>query len=70
MNRTDTSPTEAFDYGTSADALTQTVTISDPTATSYTVQGLGSGTWYFTVSDFTSSGVTSAVSSEVSKTIP
>ncbi len=58
-----------IDYGTSADSLTQSVTISDPTATSYTLQGLASGTWYFTVSDFTSAGVVSAFSSVVSKTI-
>lgn len=58
-----------IDYGTSSGALTQTVTISDPTATSYTLQGLASGTWYFAVSDFTSAGTVSALSSVVRKTI-
>jgi hypothetical protein len=58
-----------IDYGTSSGALTQTVTISDPTATGYTLQGLASGTWYFAVSDFTGAGVVSALSSVVSKTI-
>jgi hypothetical protein len=58
-----------IEYGTSSGALTQTVTISDPAATSYTLQGLASGTWYFAVADFTSAGTVSAVSSVVSKTI-
>jgi hypothetical protein len=58
-----------IDYGNRADSLTQTVTDTDPSATSYTIQGLGSGTWYFAVSDFTSSGGASALSTVVSKTI-
>jgi hypothetical protein len=58
-----------IDYGTGAGALTQTVTISDPTATGYTLQGLASGTWYFAVADFTGGGVVSALSTVVSKTI-
>jgi hypothetical protein len=58
-----------IDYGTTAGSLTHTVTISDPTATSYMVQGLGSGTWYFAVSDFTSSGTVSTLSTVVSKAI-
>jgi hypothetical protein len=58
-----------INYGTSAGALTQAVTISDPAATSYTLQGLTAGTWYFAVSDFTSSGTASSLSSVVSKTI-
>jgi hypothetical protein len=56
-------------YGTNAGALTQTVVVSDPTATSYTLQGLAAGTWYFAVSDFTNAGTVSALSSVVSKTI-
>jgi hypothetical protein len=58
-----------IDYGTSSGSLTHTVTISDPTATSYTLQGLGTGTWYFAVSDFTTAGTVSALSAVVSKTI-
>ena len=58
-----------IDYGASSDALTHTVTISDPTATSYTLQGLAAGTWYFAVADFTSAGTVSALSSVVTKTI-
>jgi hypothetical protein len=58
-----------IDYGASSDALTNTVTISDPTASSYTLQGLAAGTWYFAVADFTSAGTVSALSSVVTKTI-
>jgi len=58
-----------IDYGTSASSLIQSVTISDPTATSYTLEGLATGTWYFAVSDFTSAGTVSALSTVVSKTI-
>jgi len=58
-----------IDYGNSADSLTQTATVSDPSATSYTIQGLAAGTWYFAISDFTSSGAASALSTLVTKTI-
>jgi len=56
-------------YGTSPSALTQTVTVSSPTATSYTIQSLVAGTWYFAVSAVESGGVSSALSSVVSTTI-
>jgi hypothetical protein len=56
-------------YGTSPSTLTQTVTVSDPTTTSYTIQSLVAGTWYFAVSAVESGGVSSALSSVVSTTI-
>ena len=56
-------------YGLSASALSQTVSITNPATTSYTVQNLGTGTWYFAVSATASDGTTSALSSVVSKTI-
>jgi len=56
-------------YGTSASALTQTVTVSGASATGYTVQGLASGTWYFTVAAYTSVGTQSAPSNVASTTI-
>ncbi len=56
-------------YGTSAGDLSQSVSVANPTATSYTLQGLAAGTWYFAVSAYASDGTTSAVSDEVSKTI-
>jgi hypothetical protein len=56
-------------YGTSAGALTQTITISSSSTTGYTVQGLASGTWYFTVAAYTSVGTQSAPSNVASTTI-
>jgi len=56
-------------YGNSPTLLAQQVSISDPSANSYTVTGLGSGTWYFALSSYTVSGVYSALSNVASKTI-
>jgi len=56
-------------YGTSAAALTQTVTVSNAAATSYTIQSLVVGTWYFSVSAIETGGTTSAPSSVVSMTV-
>ncbi len=56
-------------YGNSAGMLSQAVNITTPSTTSYTVQNLGQGTWYFAVSATASDGTTSALSSVVSKTI-
>jgi len=56
-------------YGNSASMLSQTVSITSASTTSYTVQNLGQGTWYFAVSATESDGTTSALSSVVSKTI-
>ncbi len=56
-------------YGTSAGDLSQSVTIANPKTTSYILQGLAAGTWYFGISAYASDGTTSTVSSVVSKTI-
>jgi hypothetical protein len=56
-------------YGTSATLLAQTVSITNPATTSYTIQNLGSGTWYFAVSAAASDGTRSSLSTVVSKTI-
>ena len=56
-------------YGTGSNSLTQTVAITDPAATSYTVQSLGQGTWYFAVTATSSDGTQSGLSTVVSKTI-
>jgi hypothetical protein len=56
-------------YGTSASALTQTVTITSASATSYTIQNLAAGTWYFAISAVETGGATSTLSSVVSATI-
>ena len=36
-------------YGTATDSLTESVTVSNPGLTSYTVEKLSLGTWYFAV---------------------
>jgi hypothetical protein len=43
-------------YGTSAGAWTSTITILDPTETSYVVDGLAGGTYYFAIVAFNSEG--------------
>lgn len=58
-----------INYGNSASALDQVVTIASPSTSSYTVQSLGSGTWYFAVVAYTSDGTQSSLSNVVSKTI-
>lgn len=56
-------------YGTSATALAQTIQIATPGASTYTVSGLASGTWFFGVKAYTSGGVESAVSNVASKVV-
>jgi hypothetical protein len=57
-------------YGSSPAALEQSITVPDPAATSYTLQGLPSGTWYFAIAAVTTAGRSSILSAIVSKTIP
>jgi hypothetical protein len=57
-------------YGTSASALTQTVQISNTSTTSYQIDNLASGTWYFALRSYTAGGVESANSGVASKVIP
>jgi Putative Ig domain len=57
-------------YGTSASALTQTIQIANPGISTYLIEDLAAGDWYFAVSAYASSGAASANSSVVSKTIP
>jgi hypothetical protein len=56
-------------YGVAPDKLTQTVMITNPGLTSYVVDNLASGTWYFAVSSYTAAGTESAVSGIVSTNI-
>ena len=58
-----------INYGTSPSALSQTINVASATATGYTVQGLSSGTWYFTVTAYTSVGTQSLPSNVASDTI-
>jgi hypothetical protein len=56
-------------YGTSADSLTESVKISNPGLTAYTVSNLTSGTWYFAVTSYSSTGVESIRSGVISAKI-
>ena len=58
-------------YGTDASSLTteQVVEVASPTTLSYVLSGLGSGTWYFAVASYSTSGEESALSAVSSKTI-
>jgi hypothetical protein len=55
-------------YGTSSNALNNVVPVSIG-VTSYVVEGLTSGTWYFAVRAYTTAGTESALSNIASKTI-
>ncbi len=56
-------------YGTSPGSLTQKVEITNVGLTDYLISGLSSGTWYFAVTAYTSSGSQSSLSNVASKTI-
>ena len=56
-------------YGTSPNALTQEVQVSTIGVTNYVISGLTSGTWYFAVTAYTSTGTESSLSNVASKTI-
>jgi hypothetical protein len=58
-----------INYGTSATNLSQQVAISSASTTSYTVTGLATGTWYFSVTAVASDGTQSSPSNPVSDTI-
>ncbi len=57
-------------YGNAAGNYPTTISINNPGVTSYMVENLASGTWFFVLASFDSAGVESADSSPVSKTIP
>jgi hypothetical protein len=56
-------------YGTNQGSMTQTVDITSPSETNYTIVGLGQGTYYFSIVAYNSAGVDSNDSNMVSKTI-
>ena len=55
-------------YGSTASALNQVVDVSDPSATTFNVQGLSSGTYFFTLSAYTA-GAESTQTGTVSATV-
>jgi hypothetical protein len=56
-------------YGTDAGDLTASVQLTGVGLQTYVIDGLGTGTWYFAIKAVTSTGVESALSDIVSKTI-
>jgi Putative Ig domain len=56
-------------YGRSADELSQTVPLRNPSLSTYVVENLSSGTWFFAIVAVSAAGVTSAPSNVASKTI-
>jgi hypothetical protein len=56
-------------YGTSSTDMTQTIELTNPSLTSYVVNDLPSGTYYFSIVAYSSDGTQSAQSNLGSKTI-
>jgi hypothetical protein len=56
-------------YGRSADNLNQSAQVSNPSISTYVVDNLTTGTWFFAVIAVSSTGTTSEQSTVVSKTI-
>ncbi len=56
-------------YGTNRNSLDRTVTLSNTGTTTYVIENLTAGTWYFAVRAFNSAGVESSNSGVASKTI-
>ena len=56
-------------YGTSAGNLNQSVQVANPGLTTYVLGNLASGTWYFSVNDYTTAGTVSAISNIVGTTL-
>ncbi|MGC8518708.1 MAG: putative Ig domain-containing protein [Steroidobacteraceae bacterium] len=56
-------------YGTSPNALNQEVQVNTIGVTNYVIGGLTSGTWYFAVTAYTTTGTESSLSNVASKTI-
>jgi hypothetical protein len=57
-------------YGTSPEALAQTVQIANPGVSSYTISNLAPGTYYFAVRAYATSDAESVNSNVISKTVP
>jgi len=56
-------------YGNSASNLSRVVNITNPGITSFLIENLAAGTWYFSVRAYTAEGTESSNSAVVSKTI-
>ena len=56
-------------YGTTPGSYEQVVTVNNAGLSSYVIENLGPGTWFFAVTALSSSGAESDISGEASKTI-
>ena len=56
-------------YGRSADDLSQSIAVSNPSVNTYVVENLTSGAWFFAVVAMSAKGIASAPSNVASKTI-
>jgi hypothetical protein len=56
-------------YGTSAAGMTHVITVADPVETTYVVQNLSPGTWYFAVASYSRNDVQSSLSPTVAVTL-
>jgi hypothetical protein len=56
-------------YGASSTQLTQVVDIGNPDSSSFLIDNLATGTWYFAIKSYTSSNIESSLSAIVSVTI-
>jgi len=56
-------------YGTSAAGMTHVITVADPVETTYVVQNLSPGTWYFAVASYSRNDVQSGLSPTVAVTL-
>ena len=57
-------------YGTSPNGMSTVVTLANPSLTNYLVSNLSSGTWYFGLTAYTTTGIEGTVSNIGQKTIP
>ena len=74
VERTDGSPLDDLSgyriyFGSTPEGLGQTVTLDNPGLTSYVVENLSQGTWYFAMTAFDAAGLESELSAIGSKTI-
>ncbi len=56
-------------YGTAPDKLSQSVKVTNPGLSAFTVSNLASGTWYFAISAYSTSGTESVRTDVISTTI-
>ena len=57
-------------YGTSAGSLNKTIQVANAGTMRYVVENLATGTWYFSVRAYSSTGAESTASNTASKAIP